>query len=70
MENAIFQLTNYWCGILKDLPKKRTEEKVDSVPRLFTGNLGRSLRNAFSASGLSYILVRDIFYTDLNCKPC
>ena len=32
-------------------------------------DLGRSLRNVFSASVLSYILVRDIFHTDLNYKP-
>ena len=53
----------------KDLPKKRTEEKVAAVRRLFTGDLGRSIRNASSASGLSYILVRDIFHKDLNCMP-
>ena len=38
---------------------------------MFTGDLGRSIRNASPASELSYIglLVRDIFNTDLNCKP-
>ena len=44
----------------KDLPKKRTEEKVAAVLRLFTNNLGRSIRNAYSVSGLSYTLVRGI----------
>ena len=53
----------------KDLPKKHTEEKVAAIRRLFTDDLGRSIRKASSAYGLSYILVRDIFHTYLNCKP-
>ena len=53
----------------KDLPKKRTEEKVAAVRRLFAEDPGRSIRNASSASGLSYHLVRDILHKDLNFKP-
>ena len=57
-------------NVTKDHPKKRTEDKVVVFRRLFTGDIGRSIRNASSASGLSYTLVRVIFHTDLNCKPC
>ena len=38
------------------------------ICRLFTGDPVRSLRNASSASGLSYTLVRDILHKDLNFK--
>ena len=53
---------NISTNVTKDLPKKRTEEKVAALRRLFTGDIGRSIRNASSASGLSYILVRDVFH--------
>ena len=55
--------------VTKDLPKKVTEEKVAAVRKLFTDDPERSIRNASLASGLSYILVRDIYHTYLNCKP-
>ena len=46
--------------LAKDLPKKRTEEKIAAVSRLFTDDPGRSITNASLVSGLSYTLVRDI----------
>ena len=52
----------------KDLQKKRTDEKVAVVRRLFTDDPGRSIRNVSSVSGLSYTLVRDILRKDLNFK--
>ena len=55
---------NISTNVIKDLPKKGAEEKVASVPRMFTGNLGRSLRNASSSSGLSYIV--DVIYVVLG----
>ena len=45
------------------------EEKVDAVRRLFAEEPGRSIRNASSASGLSYHLVRDILHKELYFKP-
>ena len=53
----------------KDLSKKRTIQNVDVVHRIFTDDPKRSIRNASSTSGLSYTLVRDILYKDLNFKP-
>ena len=53
----------------KNLQKKRIEKKVGPIRRLFIDDPGRSIRNASSASGLSYTLVRDILHKDLNFKP-
>ena len=46
-----------------------TEEKVSAVRRLFADDPGRPIRNASSASELSYKLVRDILHEDINFKP-
>ena len=53
----------------KDLPKKRTEENIAVVRRLFVDKPERSIRDASSTSGLTYTLVRDILHKDINFKP-